>query len=68
MGPAREPEFRQDVGQALPESGLLFIHRDETEQVASIPTAGLNDIQALQFFDNSPGGHLQSTLADLTLQ
>ena len=47
MGPAREPEVRQDVGQALPERGLLFIHRDETEQAASIPTAGLNDIQAL---------------------
>jgi hypothetical protein len=68
MGPARKPEFGQDVSQDLQENGLFFVHRDNAMQATSVPAKGFNDVQAFEFLDNAPGRHLQPALANLTLQ
>jgi len=68
MRPAGESEFGQDVSQDPQESSLFFIHRGKPVQTTSVPTKGFNDVQALEFFDDAPGRHLQPALANLTLQ
>ena len=68
MRPAGKPELGQDVSQAMQQGGLFIVDRDQTVQAAAVPTRGLDDVQALQFVDDATRGHLQATLADLTLE
>jgi len=58
VGPLWEPEFCQDACQNLQQSGLFLIYRNHPVQAASVPAKGLNDIQAVQSFDDASGRHL----------
>jgi hypothetical protein len=68
MGPAMEPEMRQDVSQDIQESGLFLVHGDKPIQATPIPATGLNDIQAFEFLDDASRRHLQPALVRLTFQ
>jgi hypothetical protein len=56
------------VSQDVQKSVLFLVHRSEPEQAAAIPTKGFNDIQAFEFFDDTPRGHVQAALANLVFK
>ena len=68
MRPTGKTELGQHLNQDLQDSGLFFVYRDKSDEVTAIPAEGLHDIQALEFGDDAPRGHLQAILTSLTFQ
>ena len=65
--PARMTQIGQHLGQNLQERRLFFVHGDDAVQQAAIPAQGLDDVQAVECFDDPSSCHLPSVLARLAL-